>query len=602
MKGLKRFSQSRFQRKLLEITSTQIMPEIVARELAKWFNRVVVCHFSVDGKALVVVGSEGRGKLPLINQRLLLSESIFTQKVLGDGKPMTFYKSDVSTYGDDPWKEKLYRQDLFMWLEFPMVAENATLGFVFLDLGEDAKTIPDNLIEVSKKIISLYVKHYRFILELEESSNIKHVFQILHALDQQLSEELDRTFKDEIPLIDPILKTLANKVVDVTKATTCDICIERDGIYHPIAQSGILNNIGQSARIDDEISQYSITMRSLMEMAPVIRIEKRADPMFQVIKKTQTKKDRIILDKLKSWGAFPIVIGESNPGVISVASTDWDFFKPWLIFVLKLFAEKARTVLSVEHLVSYNLGKLQKQQKKMRELSLKLTELVRNISFSDAAHTVIHNIANILQPLEMNLGKLSDWARSQKGKFPSGSLQNLNNIIEQAEETLSYYHRFKQGTEQKGYFNINELLKEAVEFSQHKARQFSIQIDLRSTASNAKVLCSDVEIIQAFLNLIRNAMEAMQGFSHRGRRLVIRCSYSKNKVTIKFVDNGIGIKTTDFNKIWEADFSTKLGSGGTGLGLPFVKRTIEENCMGEIIIESKFKKGTTVTIILPAKK
>jgi signal transduction histidine kinase len=61
-------------------------------------------------------------------------------------------------------------------------------------------------------------------------------------------------------------------------------------------------------------------------------------------------------------------------------------------------------------------------------------------------------------------------------------------------------------------------------------------------------------------------------------------------------DNGIGIKESDLQRIWEVGYSTNNTSG---LGLPFAKNILDEN-EGTIEIESKVDVGTKVTIFLPS--
>ena len=67
-------------------------------------------------------------------------------------------------------------------------------------------------------------------------------------------------------------------------------------------------------------------------------------------------------------------------------------------------------------------------------------------------------------------------------------------------------------------------------------------------------------------------------------------------VKIEFSDNGCGIKKKDISKIFDPDFSTK--PGGNGLGLWLIKSYLEQ--MDSIIyVDSKFRNGTTFTIIIP---
>jgi two-component system sporulation sensor kinase A len=111
-----------------------------------------------------------------------------------------------------------------------------------------------------------------------------------------------------------------------------------------------------------------------------------------------------------------------------------------------------------------------------------------------------------------------------------------------------------------------------------------------------KIYANYEEIKQAFLNIIKNAFEAMP----EGGELTIKAcakSDSQKHVEITFKDNGIGIKKENLDKLFNPFFTTKLR--GTGLGLAISRRIIVERHHGKIYLESEEKKGTTLKVELP---
>lgn len=104
------------------------------------------------------------------------------------------------------------------------------------------------------------------------------------------------------------------------------------------------------------------------------------------------------------------------------------------------------------------------------------------------------------------------------------------------------------------------------------------------------------EIKQAFLNIVKNAFEAMP----EGGVFTIRAcakSDSQKHVEITFEDKGVGIKKENLDKLFNPFFTTKLR--GTGLGLAISRRIIVERHYGKIYLESEEKKGTTIKVELP---
>ncbi len=111
-----------------------------------------------------------------------------------------------------------------------------------------------------------------------------------------------------------------------------------------------------------------------------------------------------------------------------------------------------------------------------------------------------------------------------------------------------------------------------------------------------KIYANYEEIKQAFLNIVKNAFEAMP----EGGEFIIKAypkSESSRHVEITFIDSGMGIQQKNLNNIFSPFFTTKLR--GTGLGLAICRRIIVERHHGKISIESEEKKGTTVRVELP---
>jgi hypothetical protein len=63
-------------------------------------------------------------------------------------------------------------------------------------------------------------------------------------------------------------------------------------------------------------------------------------------------------------------------------------------------------------------------------------------------------------------------------------------------------------------------------------------------------------------------------------------------------DDGVGIATTEIDRVFEPFFSTRRKGKGTGLGLSIVKNLVEQH-RGTIAIESELGRGTTVVVTLP---
>jgi len=100
------------------------------------------------------------------------------------------------------------------------------------------------------------------------------------------------------------------------------------------------------------------------------------------------------------------------------------------------------------------------------------------------------------------------------------------------------------------------------------------------------------KILRVFLNLIRNAFDAMPN----GGTVTIRSKRDGDKVVFTLVDTGEGMSRETLRKLWTPLFTTR--AKGMGFGLPICKRFVEGHG-GMISVESKFGKGSTFTVTLP---
>jgi signal transduction histidine kinase/putative methionine-R-sulfoxide reductase with GAF domain len=117
-------------------------------------------------------------------------------------------------------------------------------------------------------------------------------------------------------------------------------------------------------------------------------------------------------------------------------------------------------------------------------------------------------------------------------------------------------------------------------------------VDLTESKPKIKV---DVEKLKrTFLNIIKNAIEAMP----KGGTLTIKSRMVGDDVEFVFSDTGIGMSKKTLKNLWTPLFTTK--ARGMGFGLPICKRFVEAHG-GGISVESTFRRGTTFTVTVPIK-
>jgi signal transduction histidine kinase len=137
----------------------------------------------------------------------------------------------------------------------------------------------------------------------------------------------------------------------------------------------------------------------------------------------------------------------------------------------------------------------------------------------------------------------------------------------------------------------------ATELEEHElTRPIRLETTLHS---HATVLIDGARFRQVFINLLQNAEQAIvlrhNVNSYRGE-LTITTWVSDGQLELRITDNGMGIRSENRDKLFKPLFSTKVY--GVGLGLPLVKRVVEQH-NGRINVASQWGQGTTITIWLP---
>ncbi|KAF0216533.1 MAG: two-component system NtrC family sensor [Geobacteraceae bacterium] len=143
--------------------------------------------------------------------------------------------------------------------------------------------------------------------------------------------------------------------------------------------------------------------------------------------------------------------------------------------------------------------------------------------------------------------------------------------------------------------DVNQVLREVMAFLNYEAQKRSITVIEKMDYHLPSVVADGNRLKQIFINLIMNALQAMEN----GGTLTLRTlALDDRAVEVLITDTGPGIPSETIAHIFDPFYTTKEPGEGTGLGL-FVTRNLVELLGGRIEVESAAGKGTTFTIIFP---
>lgn len=140
--------------------------------------------------------------------------------------------------------------------------------------------------------------------------------------------------------------------------------------------------------------------------------------------------------------------------------------------------------------------------------------------------------------------------------------------------------------------DINVLLDQVITLLDTQAILNNVEIITEFQSEETYIQCDENQLKQVFINYIKNAIESMP----KGGKLVIQIrAVNHDKINIRFRDEGVGMSKETLSKLGQPFFTTK--EKGTGLGYMISKKIIE-NHLGEVNINSKPNRGTTIDVFL----
>lgn len=182
-------------------------------------------------------------------------------------------------------------------------------------------------------------------------------------------------------------------------------------------------------------------------------------------------------------------------------------------------------------------------------------------------------------------------------------ISRINTIIRQLLDLA------RTGVEEHGKVHVHDLLTDLWAGLKDQPLLSAMTLKLEFGADDDTVYAVSDKVRQVFLNLIMNAVDAVQGNSDKEPGMLIIATALVSTVLtpgqgevptleISFTDNGSGIATENVETVFDPFFTTKEPGKGTGLGLS-VSYMIIENAKGRITAASRAEGGCVVTVFLP---
>ncbi len=224
-----------------------------------------------------------------------------------------------------------------------------------------------------------------------------------------------------------------------------------------------------------------------------------------------------------------------------------------------------------------------------------LLQAERQAAWGEVARRLAHEIKNPLTPIQLSAERLQYKLHEKLGAEDAGLLQRatqtiVSQVAAMKRMVMEFADYARTPANQLVPLNLHQLLYEVMGLYEANSSPITMQLE----AEDAEIYGDATRLRQVVHNLLHNAHDALKNVVER--QIILRTENVQNSIRLSVLDNGCGFPEHLMGRVFEPYMTTK--EKGTGLGLPIVKKIVEEHG-GTITIENRSAGGSSVSIDLP---
>jgi signal transduction histidine kinase len=266
------------------------------------------------------------------------------------------------------------------------------------------------------------------------------------------------------------------------------------------------------------------------------------------------------------------------------------------------------SVLAMAIIITHVANIVNREEKLKQHAEEKTRQYETELAHMDRLHTMGEMATGIVHEVNQPLTAISIYAVTIKRiladmeNAPPDVLLSLDRIGSEAKLATEIIQRMREfGRKQipsKSSVAMHDLIGEAVKFIEDVTHKHEVQLRVSLDADLPPIEVDAIQIEQVLLNIVRNAIEAMQAEQTKERVATIRAYVNpQQELQVDIHDTGPGMDAETLSHVFEPFFTTK-GAEGMGMGLAISQSIIEEHG-GRFWAESTLGKGTCFSFTLP---
>ncbi|MEN6338390.1 MAG: PAS domain-containing protein, partial [Phycisphaerales bacterium] len=250
--------------------------------------------------------------------------------------------------------------------------------------------------------------------------------------------------------------------------------------------------------------------------------------------------------------------------------------------------------------VFHDITEQKQAEQRAEQRQAELLHVSRLSTLGELASGLAHELN---QPLSAIMSFASACLRSvQKNDFDAEKLAaNLAKIVAQSGRAGDIIRRIRAFSQRRPpkfeSVDVNESIREVLGLLHANLRYAGVEVVLELACDLPPILGDTVQLEQVLVNLMRNAIEAMEGVDPQRRRLTVRTTArGRDSVAVTVSDTGPGMDEKAMSQVFDPFFTTK--ENGLGIGLS-ISRSIVESHRGHLSVAPGPECGCAFTFTLP---